>query len=676
MNMRADPFRLGALDRSPTPPVPACLVPITETVCAVSFDEPCAGQSGSRPRLAACLGGDPLTGPMISTTLPLRNGGRRHVLLIGRGAAALDGRRLDLTLGGRIAASIDPSWLQPAEGDGASLIEGLSELGHRRLMRMFLTTGASMFGLGEQSAFGAAASGFFEMMGVRSAVLGSFCPLGTSGVIASFHLPGRSEEALVGELIALAPDRLRRITGFRQHVEDGERGATLHLFLPDGAPGVAMVGLGTAPILLPAPSEFNRPRPIVPWLERAPAGARSWALDLVAQCAATDDGAALLMREIRHGHAAPAATLRHLSGTDAGVLIALEAADPHDLLAGVQIERGGDRATLPFARDGLETVRAAGFMPLPRGHWLEDPARVRLVYRSGRLTTIHEGTLAAYDGGLPAGFVPSDAPALAAARLGRRPASAPRRIEEIGAQPAAPTCALVCPLGDNLDILRARAAMLFTEPGARGVDLVYHAAEGPLAAAARTVMAEIAAVYGIGHRLVTLASGATATDRLLAALDATRAEGALLLGAEVLPAARGWLAATRRWLGAGGAARMATGALIGADGAVIHAGARRLAGLPASHLPAASLPAEEIGADCVALNREAIAMLAAFTGSYPNPGIVLAEAASRLEAAPRAHPRVRFVRFGQGEARDPLASAVDAAALATGLQGNRLQGKL
>lgn len=669
MNMRADPFRLGSFDRPATPPIQACLVPITDTVCAVSFDEPGPARAGERPRLAAFLGGEPLTGPMISTTLPLRAGGRRHVLLIGRGAASFDGRRLDLALGARIAASIDPNWLQPPEGDGAALIEGLSELGHRRLLRMFLTTGASMFGLGEQSAFGTAASGFFEMMGVRAAEFASLCPLGDGGVIASFRVPGAAEAALVGELIALAPDRLRRVSGFRQHVEEDKRGAFLHLFLPDGTPDVAMVGLGATPILLPAASGFHRPRPIVPWLERASDGARSWALDLVAERAPIDAGAAVLMREIRHGgEQAPAATLRHLSGTDAGVLIALEVSDPHDLLAGVQIERGGDRAILPFTRDGLRSARIAAHATLRRTHWLEDPARVRLVFRSGRLTTIHEGPLGVYDGGLPAGFLPADAPALAAARLGRRPAPAARRIEEIGPLPAKPACALICAVGDNLDLVRARAAMLFAEPGARGVELVYQVADGPLAVAARAVMTEVAAVFGIGHRLVTLAPDATATERLLAALGAARAEAALVLGAEVLPAARGWLAATRRALGSGAEPRLATGALLGADGAVIRAGARRLTGLPASSLPSASLPADEIGADCLALNRGAIEMLAAFTGSYPNPGIVLAETAARLGAlgaAPRAHPRIRFVRYGQAAPCDPLALAVDEAALAS-----------
>ncbi len=668
MNMRAAPLRPASFDRPATPPVPASLVPITGVVCAVAFDEPGPIRAGDRPRLSALLAGEPLTGPMISTSLPLRAGGRRHVLLIGRGAAEIEGRRLDVVLGSRIAASIDPGWLQPPEGDGASLIEGLSELGHRRLLRMFLTTGASMFGLGEQSAFGAAATGFLALMGVRAAEFAGTCPLGDAGVIASFRVPGPAERALVGELITLLPDRIRRIAGFRQHVEQGERGTFLHLFLPEGAPSAAMVGLGDAPLLLPAPTELYRPRPIVSWLERAGGGARIWALDLVAERAPADAGAAVLMREIRHGSGAlPAASLRHVSATDAGVLIALDLSDPHDLLAGLRIERGAAAVTLPFARDGWHAARIADYAALPRTHWLEDPMRARLVFRSGRLTTIHEGPLAAYDGGLPAGFQPGDAPVLAAARLDLvRPRTAPR-IEEIGAVPPAPGFALVCEVGETPDLIRARASMLFAEPGARGIELIYHAADGPLAEAARAVAIQTEAALGIAHRLVTLPAGASATERLLAALAATRAEAALLLGSGVLPAGHGWLAATRRSLGRGAKARLAMGALLSADGAVIRAGARRLTGLPASSLPAASLPAEEIGADCLALNRRAIEMLAAFTGSYPNPAIVLAETAARLGAlgaAPRAHPRIRFVRYGGEAIADPMADAVDQAALA------------
>ena len=76
--------------------------------------------------------------------------------------------------------------------------------------------------------------------------------------------------------------------------------------------------------------------------------------------------------------------------------------------------------------------------------------------------------------------------------------------------------------------------------------------------------------------------------RLLAAFDATRGAGILLLGADVLPAGPGWLAP---WLCRLVSARpMLGGTLLDTAGAVIHAGgcagtAGRHVGLPAADLP-------------------------------------------------------------------------------------------
>jgi hypothetical protein len=216
----------------------------------------------------------------------------------------------------------------------------------------------------------------------------------------------------------------------------------------------------------------------------------------------------------------------------------------------------------------------------------------------------------------------------------------------------------------NLDLLRARAAMLFVDPGGHRVELVHLVADGPLAEAARTVLIETSAVYGVGQRLVTLRRGADGAGRLLAGIEAARAERLLLLGPEVLPAAGGWLAPWLRHLDAAQPLLGAT--LIDHAGAVLDAGGREdLRGLPAADLPRIALTsAERPTAACVGLTCEVAKRLFEAT-PYPNPDLMLAELAGRLAREgrePAALLRCRFVRYAE-PADQPLDRAADAEAL-------------
>lgn len=674
MNMRADvPRPSSAASRIATAPLPASLVPLSPGVSAVVFDAAQLPKSGERPRLTARLDGTPLTRPMISTSLDLAAGGQRHVLLIGRDAQSLAAHRIDLALGIGPVAVIDPDWLQPALADGAALMDGLSDAGRRRLLKLFLTTGASLFGRGEGPAFAAAARDLMELMGVRTARFVACCPVGQAGHVVSYDLALAPEDCVVGELVALDGLAMRRIVGFRQRVETSERGARLHLFLAGSTvPAAPLVSIGAAPILLPATEPETILRPIVPWLEQASDSLRAWLRDLIIELAPQDRTTASLLHELRHtGDAPPAVTIEHLSATAHGVLVSITLADPHLLIRGIQVERGEATALLPAAEDGWPNTRHARYLALPRPDWRSDVCRIRLLYRSGRLHTVEESTPAPFDGALPTGWEPEDAPAIAAARRDRDTGPAPRRVVTFGALPAAAPLAILVAVGDNLDLIRARAAMHLREPGS--VELIYHTPEGPLARAAQAAIAAAQAIYGLPHKLVLVPAGTAPSASLLAGLAEAGAAAVLLLGADILPAGPGWLAPLRRAARSG--APMLAPLLLGADGAV--RSVPDCLGLPAEDLPPA-LGTSLLSADCLLLTRAGVEMLAAFTRPYPNPDIVLAEAAARLDAlgSPvRTHPRSRFVRYREPSAPSALERAVDAAALRLQL-GNMVRGEV
>ena len=153
----------------------------------------------------------------------------------------------------------------------------------------------------------------------------------------------------------------------------------------------------------------------------------------------------------------------------------------------------------------------SGFVGFARPPVGGDRARLRLIFGSGRVQTIREGKLSAYRGDLPAGFdarEPAVAAALAEARLSiERPA----RVTDclvLGMPPEQPMLSLIAPVDEDLDLIRARAAMIFAEPGSGDVEVVCHVPAGRLADAARFAIADAVAIYGIGHRLVIVPPGA------------------------------------------------------------------------------------------------------------------------------------------------------------------------
>jgi hypothetical protein len=670
MNARVS---LPSLPATPVPSRGPCLaqasiVPVGDHVAALIFDRAAPAARGAR--LNGLVEGLPIGGPLVSTSLALRDGGRRHLLLLGRSADSLVGRAITLSLGSDLAAAVDPDWLQPPLADGAALIDGLSEDGHRRLLKLFLTTGASLFGFGEASEFGRAARRLLDLLGVRPVDCAAVCPAGSAGTILSYRLPVAVAEAEAAPFVALGPTQAVRLPACRVACEPVRGGHLLHLHVPQRLPaGAPLISLGARPLHLCAPDRALAPQPLQGWIAGRDAETRAWVLRILEEVADDPIAAATLAELVHCDREPPTLEVGHLSGTARGLLHALSLSDPHDLVRAVRLERGPASHDIPVGGDapGIgATRRLEGYVALPRADRAGERCRVRLVFRSGRVQTVAEQALDGYRGGVPAGFAcsPAAAGALARARLDVDRDGRAARHAEFGPPRKAPALSVVADLSPNLDLLRARAALLFAEPGGHRVELIHLAADGPLAEAARAVLIETSAVYGISQRLVTLRRGADAADRLLAGIEAARAERLLLLGPEVLPAAAGWLAP---WLRQPDAAQPLLGAtLLDPAGAVLDAGGRDdLRGLSASDLPGIALTsAERPTAACVGLTREAAKGLFEAT-PYPNPDLMLAALAGRLAREgrePATLLRSRFVRYAE-PADQPLDRAADAEAL-------------
>lgn len=656
MNMRALPSVALRVARDPWP---ARLVPVAPGLAAVLFDTPAGPARASR--LTATVDGGSPPRPCLSTTLDLRSGQRRHVLLLGLDAAEVARRHVTLGAGAEQAV-IDPAWLRSPLARADALTGGLTETGANRLIRLVLTACAALPGAEEARD---RVTAVLDLIDVARAPCRMALPLGAAGTFLVYRLPGTLGAEDLGDMLlpGAGPGLDPRL---RRHVEIRDKGGDIFLFLPGRAPEIGVLCLGTRQLLLAAPEPAMTPSPIVAFLHRMPATVRAWAETVIAAEAPGDETAAAALRELRYGGPAPTATVRHLSATPAGVLLALDMADPARLLSGARVERGGAAVTLPIP----EGAQLAAFAPLPG----TGPVTVRLVHRSGRMRLAHSAEAPFYRGEAPAAFPRGAADALARARLSlplRRTAS---RIAEHNAA-AMPRFALVAPVSPNLDTILARAALLAGEPGAARVETVYHVAAGPLADAAEAAIAEAARIFPSPIRLLTLRADTMPTERLRAALGEVRAPRLALLGAEVMPGAPGWLADFARGLG-GDAPRLRAGLLTGPDGAVLHAGGCDAAlGLPAELSRPRGVTA--ISADCALMNRAAAEGFLGLTSAYPNPDILLTLLARRLGAA--GHPArvargARFIRYAEPSRPDPLEAAVDAAALAAAEQAERVKG--
>jgi len=607
------------------------LSPVSERAAALFFDEASAGDR--RRRLTIEADGEPIGGPFVSTSVPLRSGGRRHVVLLGHRADWLVRRRLILALDQRPCSLIDPNWLQSPITDIAALFEGLTDDGRHRLLSLFLTTGASLLGRGATAGFAGSAHRLLELLGLRRANPLGWCRIGSSGRIVTYRAPLNFDAARLGHLVALSEMAMGRATGSRVVVEPVADGVLLHIFVAGQAPaGCALVVLGASPVALRLPEPGIAPLPMERWLPARDAATRAWAEALLEAAAANDPMAHALVRELRHrADPSPALVVGHLSGTPAGVLYALRLRDPNGLVREVRIARGTTATRIP-----IEGESASGYLPLARSSSIDDRYCLALIYHSGRIVTVAESRLSGFDGAAPAGLAPT---AIAEARLHRESGGRLLRTEAFGHAAAEPALTVICPVGGCLDAIRARAAMAFAEKDRQTVNFVYHVAEGPEAAAARVLLAQVSATFGIPHSLLVVTPDFEPADRLVAAVRESAAPRVLLLGADVLPSEQGWLAPWRRL---SRRHPMLEAAVAGHDG-------RR---------------EPDAGAACLGLARESVLEVLECATRYGAPDVLVAETAEilRRRGTPAARLGLVFVRYGD-QLLTTFEKSVDAAAL-------------
>lgn len=607
------------------------LAPVSDRAAALFFDDVSAGQG--RQRLTIEADGEPVRGPLVSTSVPLGTGGRRHVLLLGHRADWLVRRRLVLALDQSPCSMISPDWLQSPITDVAALFEGLTDDGRDRLLRLFLTTGASLLGRGAAAGFARSAHRLLEQLGVRQADPVGWCQVGTKARIVTYSAPRDFDAARLGELVALSEGAISRETGRPILIEPLADGVLLHVFVAGPAPaGCSLVVLGAWPVALRLPDPETAPIPMERWLPTRDAATRAWAEGLLEAAATTDPLAHAVVQELRHrADPAPALAVRHMAGTRAGVLYSLRLCDPNGLVREARIARGTTTVRIP-----IDGKTASGYLPLPRSSSIDDRYRLALVYHSGRIVTVAQDRLAGFDGAAPAGLAPT---AIAEARLDRERRGRALRTDAFGPAAAEPTLTVICPVGGCLDVIRARAALAFAEKGGQTVEFVYHVAEGPEAAAARGLLAQVTATFGMPHRLLVVTPDFEPADRLVAAAREAAAPLVLLLGADVLPSEAGWLAPWRRL---SRRHPMLEAAVAGHDG-------RR---------------ESDAGADCLGFAREPVLEALERATGYGAPSVLVAETAEllRRQGTPAARLGLVFMRYGE----QPLTTfekSVDVAAL-------------
>ena len=626
------------------------LVPVSDTAAALFFDESPVETAISRQRLSLLANGDLIRGPLVSTSVALRSGGRRHVVLVGRSADWLLCRRVTLGFGPQAASVIDPDWLQSPLTDVAMLFDGLSEGGRQRLLKLFLTTGASLLGRGKGD-FVRSAWRLLDLLGAHRVAPLTCCRLGAAARVISYRVPAGFEITDAGELVMLSDAALARVPGKPITVERLGNATLLHVFIDNARPkGSALVTTGALTLALALPDREARAIPLERWLRQRDATTRRWAESLLDATAASDVLAQAISRELRHAEAAPCdLAVDHLSATPAGILYAFRLSDPSDLVSEVRVTRGGGAANV--AKAGETFGLLSGYLPLARCSNIDDRFRIALVYRSGRIANVAAGTPARFDGAIPAVLAACATPeiptAIARARLDReRPAAAPH-VATFGASRRPPRLSLVCPVGRNLDAIRTRAAMVFAEREWQAVEMIYHAPDDAMASAARSVIAHAAVAFGIPHRFVVLRPDLDGADRLLAGVRQVSAPRVLLLGADVLPSQTGWIAP---WLRLGKHAPMHAGTVAGHDGPTQLTGTRR----------------PQISADCFGFLAESVAPLLESASRYGAPDVLVAEVAEG-QGRRQGHPvgtlaTRRFVRYDECT-QIAAEKAADAAAL-------------
>jgi hypothetical protein len=658
------------------------VVAISETISALVFDEPLQPQNASRRRLTAVMDGNPPEPPYLATQLELSSGGLRHVFVLSGAAEALAVTRSVLYLQGVPSAGLDPEWLQSPLSDATALIGGLTDTARRKLIHLLMTTGASLFRLCTRSGSGSLLDQLLSLEDVRTLPLASACSVGTSARILSWRLPAAFRGEMPQSFVLEDSDRTRQFDGVQAHLEVTGAHSVLHLYCPTPpADDTRIVALAEPFLRLAGSSAELSLQPIGPWLERRDPSTVSWARDQLRHLGETDAMAASGLREMNtRPDDLPSLDIHHLSVTRSGLLYAFCLSDTHDLVSAIRLERDGE--VRDIAVDGQPLV---GY--LPWAHPGSGSCRVRLVYGSGRLQSIQEGDLPQFEGDAPKALSLVDhdlATRVLASARSDGPLPFPRGgmdIEQIGPRPTGVRISLIAPTGPSVDILRARAAAIFSQAEAPEVELVTFMPEPQDRSAARLAHQIVSTTFDLPVRLLTLKGRWTAADALRAALSEAAGDIMLVLGAGVVPNGPAWCA---HWIShISDEVQIVGGTLLDASDTVLDAGASltnsaarvewRLRGATLFDLPSTdALPTCAASCACVALGPDARDLFLSTPAAHPNPDVLLARAIRRLTEENRislTSLRARCLQFSGSARQDRLLEAADRLALTAAIAG-------
>ncbi len=342
----------------------ARIVALSPSRSAIFFDGPPVVVG----RGAATLG-DPrrptVEGPLAVTRLGLENGAERHVVLAPVPGDALGRRTLIISVRNAILARIDPLALQSPFVDPLALIAGLDGTASLRLLKLLVTTGASLFGKGDIGAFGALADHLVGRLGTRLPLAGR-CRIGQRTRILSWEIPVSALELPpLHALYLLSDGRTTRMTDFEvsENVSEGRRILHLTVFRP--IPNDADFVIFSSRLLLLGMSREVAPRPLASWLARRGDAVRARTMDIVSKLAAEEADVVILQDELLcPAGSEPSLKVLHLSRGPAGLLYMIGVADPRGLLAGIRVETQDAHIDLPLDRldwHSRHGVVAAGF---------------------------------------------------------------------------------------------------------------------------------------------------------------------------------------------------------------------------------------------------------------------------------------------------------------------------
>ena len=554
--------------------------------------------------------------PLARTRLELATGGAREAVVL-RSALADDDRPIAVRLadqgGSTLAVGAAPSRAGAAGASIFELTDGLAPAQRLRLARFVFETCTGLFRLGGDPRFLAECRRFLGELVGQPGRLAARCEIAGRYVLyegpAAGWLGSRPAAWLLtrqGLHRTPAPPACDRPLGaaarsprLRLLLEADNAGAAEVLVL--GEAGLAYRKLAPATGRLPDAFE---------WLA-APDGrrasARRYVIEALAALATDHDHARAALRELRGLLPAPSTRLAFRTGAlDAGVDLVVGGADgvfvsgwlndAQGMTEAIRVERAGRSETLPvrdldrFAHPASDGARGAvgrrGFV-LFAGERIAGPAAapcdVALCLSSGQRLqigegptrhdpgTAHQAVLAA----VPRAWL---TPALVARCL--EPALralAPRRptvdqVIEIGRPPGSARATAVIAVGDDPDQLRCRYGLFAADPAMAEIELVHVLDRPERAAGAHRLLEGLAAIYGIGSRLLILSGPAPGGAALDAAAAIASAATIVVLGPGVVPERGGWLEPLRLRLAANRKCGLVGARIVHADNSICAAG--------------------------------------------------------------------------------------------------------